>query len=125
LDCETGSPGAGHAIGDDLSELPFALGVTAFQFLRADECARSLMSLEQTAEFQFTVSAHDRIWIYRQVNCQLAHRRQLVAGNERTRGHCTTHLVHDLPIDRYAAVRLKSESGAVGSRAHFMLQCTI
>ena len=106
---ESGGACAGREFSSHLRELTFALGGIFFQFFIGDECARPLMGFEQAAEFQFAVSPHYRIGIDGEIDRELAHRRQLIAGVQRTGGDATARLVDQLSVDGDAAVQVDGE----------------
>ncbi len=87
--------------------------------------SRALMGFEQAAEFQFTISAHHGIGIDGEIDGELAHRRQLVAGGQRAGGDPAPHLIDQLAIDRDAAMKINGEAGRRGSGiSSHACQCT-
>jgi hypothetical protein len=64
--------------------LPLTFRVASFDLLRSDERARSLMSLQQPAKFEFAVRSNDSIRIDGQINCELAHCGELIALDKRS-----------------------------------------
>ena len=81
-------------------------------FLFADESSRALVSFEHAAEFEFAVGAHDGIGIDCEIDGELAHRGQLVAGGERAGSDAAADLIDELAVDRYAAVQVEREAEA-------------
>jgi hypothetical protein len=68
------------------------------------------MSLQQTSKFEFAVRPSDSIRIDGQINRELAHCGKLIARHQRTGSHTAAHLVDDLAIDRYTAVKVKPQT---------------
>ena len=78
--------------------------------LRADESTSSLMSFQQSTEFEFAVGAHYCVGINRQVHGKLANSGQLIADGERSRGDAATDLIDDLAIYRHAALQVETKA---------------
>src|SRR5579863_4336960 len=77
FDRESGGPGSGHRVRDDLAQLPVPLGVGAGNLLRADEGAHPLLRIEQAAQLQFAVRADHSVGIDSEINRQLTNRGEL------------------------------------------------
>ena len=85
------------------------------------------MSLEQTANFEFPISPHHRVWIDGEIHRKLADRGELVAGSERAGSEAPSHLIDQLAVHRDAAVEIESElrNRAVPVLPCHVYQCTI
>lgn len=67
------------------------------------------MGFQQTSEFEFAISAHDRVGIDGQIDRQLADGRQLISGVQRAGGDATADLIDELTINGNAAVKVDRE----------------
>ena len=76
------------------------------QRIAADDHASPTKRFQDKIRLQLLISPGDRIWIDRQVGCQLPHAGDHLTADQHTVGHCELHLVHDLFVDRYAARRI-------------------
>jgi hypothetical protein len=79
FNCKTGSTGTSDAVSYDLFQLPLPLGLSTFDLLGADKCARPLMALQQTSKLEFPICPDHGVRIDGQINRKLAHRGELVA----------------------------------------------
>jgi len=80
-----------------------------FQFLVRDEGSGALMSFEQAAQFQLAIGAHHGVGIDGEIDGELAHGGQLIAGLQRAGGDAAPYLVDELAVDRDAAVQVDGE----------------
>ncbi len=71
-----------------------------------DERAGAHVGLHEAGELELGVGAAHRVGVDGEVDRELAHRRQAVAGPDRARGDGALHLVDDLPVDRHAALQV-------------------
>ena len=87
--------------------------------LIADERSCPLMRLEHAAVLQFAVSTHHGVRIDFEIDRKPAHGGQLVTSVQCARGNRSAHLVHDLPVHRYASVQVEVKvESRFGSSAH-------
>ena len=88
--------------------------------LLSNKCARALLGFQNAADFQFALGAHYGVGIDRQVHRHLTDSRKLDARGQRSRCQRAGHLIDELPVNGYAAIRIQAEaeSGAVARGAH-------
>jgi hypothetical protein len=114
---ESGGSGTGCELACHLSELAFALalGRFLFEFLVRNKCSRALMGLEQSAQFEFAVSAHNGVGIDGQIDGKLADGGQLISGAQGAGRNAGMRLIDDLAVNRNAAAEIERElEGAAG-----------
>lgn len=56
------------------------------------------------------IGPYDRVRINRQIDCQLANRRKLIALGECTCGDPADHLIDDLAVDRDTAMQVQAHA---------------
>ena len=108
------------------TELAIALGGLSFGLLVADKRSRALMSFEQAAEFELTIGAHHGVGIDGQIDRELAHGGELIAGGEQARCDAAPHLIDELAVDGHAGMQIQGELEPAAPAISFHeYQCTI
>ena len=72
--------------------------------MTADKGTRTLLRIQYTFDFQFTVRANDGVRVDGQVHGKLADRRQPVSRLELAAGNAELDLFYDLSVERHAAL---------------------
>src|SRR5580698_1686751 len=119
---EAGGAGARDGVRRDLVELALSFRVGMGKLLCADEGAGSLLGVEQAAQFQLAVGAHDSVGVDGEIDGKLAYGGQLASGGESARRDGPAHLVDDLAIDGDSAMGVEAKAkGRFGVADHSVL----
>ncbi len=86
----------------------------ALDFLVGDKCSGALLGFEDAANLHLAVGALDGVGVDGEVDGDLAHGGQLLAGLERAGGDSGLHLVDELAIYGHAAVRVEGKGEGFG-----------
>jgi len=102
--------------------MPVMMLKICWRLLLCDESACALLGFEQAADFHLAVGAGDRVGVDGEIDGYLADGGELVAGLQPSDSDRTLDLIHELPIDGHAAVRVQMKTEFVvrfwGSSAH-------
>jgi hypothetical protein len=75
----------------------------------ANEGPRALLGLQNPSDFKFTIRANHCVGIDREIYCQLANGRQLIASVKRACRNSAHDLIDDLAVDGYPAPLVQSK----------------
>src|ERR1700733_1213850 len=103
----------GDHFGCKLLHLPSAGAAIGRHRLLRDKRSSSLLGFQKTSNLHLAIGTGHGIRVNRQIDRDLANRRQLIAGLETAGRECALHLVNHLPVDRHATmhIELKTERG--------------
>src|SRR5690348_7493351 len=103
-DGEAGRAGAGNKLGDKLCELAAALRGGPLDGVLGNKRAGALLRVENAAQLHLAVRARNGVGINRQLDCDAADGRELVARTKQPGRGGGLDLVDKLAIDRHATV---------------------
>jgi hypothetical protein len=103
-------PFAGVGTRQELSEYlvqpPASLQRADLGAVVGDEGPRSLLCVEHALDLHLSVGPHDGVEVDGEVGGELPHRRQLVAGPQRTPDDAVLDPIDDLAVEGHTAVRI-------------------
>ncbi len=103
----------------ELIENPPPLDVIWLHLSVADEGAGTHLGFYQARELEFGIGAADRVRVDGQINRELPHGRQTVAGRQAFGGNGSLHLVDDLAVEGNTALEIEFDFDG-----HSLLQCS-